>query len=128
MFAVLFFWIGRLTRGFDNDRKIVRRVIIADAFKLRKQLEFSDDLTPAGNPKSLIEHLDTLEPPPESVLLVGHEPYLSRLISLLTTGGADLAMDFKKGGLCKLEIEKLSYGRCARLAWLLTPKLMKLMA
>ena len=31
-------------------------------------------------------------------------------------------MDFKKGGLCKLETEKLSHDRCATLVWLLTPQ------
>jgi hypothetical protein len=53
---------------------------------------------------------------------------LSCLISLLTTGSMDLAMDFKKGGLCKLEAETLSADRCATFVWLLTPKQMRLMA
>jgi len=61
-------------------------------------------------------------------LLVGHEPYLSRLVSWLTTGQTDLMMDFKKGGLGKLETGKLSHDKCATLVWLLTPKQMKLMA
>jgi phosphohistidine phosphatase SixA len=82
---------------------------------------------PDGSFQNLIRELNESKPAPENVLLVGHEPYLSRLISLLTTGGTDLAMDFKKGGLCKLEAEKLSHDRCATLVWLLTPKQMKLM-
>jgi phosphohistidine phosphatase len=57
--------------------------------------------------------------------LVGHEPYLSQLISLLVSGREDIGIDFKKGGLCKLEAEKLRYGKCAQLIWLLTPKQMK---
>ena len=101
--------------------------IVAESLKLKKQLKFSDALVPDGGPKNLIRELNESKPAPENVLLVGHEPYLSRLISLLTTGGMDLAMDFKKGGLCKLEIEKLSHGRCATLVWLLTPRQMKLM-
>jgi phosphohistidine phosphatase SixA len=60
--------------------------------------------------------------------LVGHEPFLSRLISLLATGGPDLQMDFAKGGLAKLEVDILRTGKCAVLAWLLTPRQMKLMA
>jgi hypothetical protein len=52
---------------------------------------------------------------------------LSSLISLLTTGHTDLMMDFKKGGLCKLEAGKLSHDRCATLVWLFTPLQMKLM-
>jgi phosphohistidine phosphatase len=101
--------------------------IVAESLKLKKQLKFSDALAPDGSPKNLIRQLNESKPAPENVLLVGHEPYLSCLISLLTTGGMNLAMDFKKGGLCKLEAEKLSADRCATLVWLLTPRQMKLM-
>ncbi len=101
--------------------------IVAESLKLKKRLNFSDALAPDGSPKDLVRQLNELKPAPESVLLVGHEPYLSCLISLLTTGRMDLALDFKKGGLCKLETGKLSHDRCATLVWLLTPKQMKLM-
>jgi len=33
----------------------------------------------------------------------------------------------KKGGLCKLMIQRLRPGRCATLEWLLTPRQMGLM-
>ena len=57
------------------------------------------------------------------MLLVGHEPDLGRLISVLVTGKRGLAVAVKKGGLCKLEIGTLQYGRCATLQWLVPPKL-----
>ncbi len=101
--------------------------IIAEAFNARKKLEFSETLTPAGSPKRLIEFLLGLKPLPENVLLVGHEPYLSGLISLLVAGDARLWVTLKKGGLCKLNAESLKPGRCAVLEWLLTPGQMKLM-
>jgi len=59
--------------------------------------------------------LSHLQPPPESVLLVGHEPYLSGLISLLVSGDGSLAVVMKKGGLCKLSTDSLKHGRCAAL-------------
>ncbi len=102
--------------------------IVATSLNLKRRLALSDELTPDGDAKALIRQLNELAPPSVNILLVGHEPYLSDLISLLTTGRTDLMMDFKKGGLCKLEIETLSHGRCAALAWLLTPKQMKCMA
>ena len=103
--------------------------IVAGELKLRKRLEFSDELAPGGGSKALIQRLSGWEPAPENVLLVGHEPSLSRLISLLVSGDADAAaVEMKKGGLCKLEIVELDYGQCARLAWLLTPAQMELMA
>ena len=102
--------------------------IVAEAFKARKKLEFSDSLAPGGSPKKLMEFLDRLKPAPESVMLVGHEPYLSGLVSLLVSGDASFPVVMKKGGLCKLVIESLESGRCAELEWLLTPKQLALMA
>ena len=103
--------------------------IVAGEMKLKKRLEFSDELVPGGNFKTLMQALGELKPAPENVLLVGHEPHLSRLISLLVAGGADAAaVEMKKGGLCKLEVGELNHGRCAQLAWLLTPAQMELMA
>jgi len=46
---------------------------------------------------------------------------------LLVAGDASADIDLKKGGLAKLEIEKLKHSRCAKLEWLLTPKQMVLM-
>ena len=102
--------------------------IVAGELKLKKRIEFFDGLVPGGNSKALIYALNELRPEPENVLLVGHEPYLSRLISLLVSGEPDAAIEMKKGGLCKLEVGELRFGECARLAWLLTPSQMELMA
>jgi phosphohistidine phosphatase len=102
--------------------------IMAEAFKAHKRLELSDTLTPAGSLKRLIDLVNHLDPAPEDVLLVGHEPYLSELISLLVSGDAGLSVVMKKGGLCKLSVHALRHARCATLEWLLTPKQMALMA
>jgi phosphohistidine phosphatase len=101
--------------------------IIVESLILKKQPGFSDALTPDGNPKALIRQLNELKPVPENVLLVGHEPYLSQLIALLTAGETGMAIGLKKGGLGKLEVESLHDGRCATLVWLLTPQQMELM-
>ena len=101
--------------------------IIADSSPLKKQLASSDTLAPDGNPKALIRQLTELKPLPENILLVGHEPYLSQLIALLTAGETGVAIELKKGGLGKLEAEFLLYGRCAKLVWLLTPRQMELL-
>jgi phosphohistidine phosphatase len=101
---------------------------VAGTLKARKRVELADSLTPGGSTKKLVELLNRLQPAPESVLLVGHEPYLSGLISLLVSGKEGLTVTMKKGGLCKLSTESLQPGRCAALEWLLTPKQMALMA
>jgi len=101
--------------------------IVAEALKARKKLQFSDSLTPGASPRELIQFLKDLKPAAESALLVGHEPYLSSLTSLLVSGDSGFSVVMKKGGLCKLAVESLKNGRCASLEWLLTPKQMALM-
>jgi phosphohistidine phosphatase len=101
--------------------------IIAEALDARKKLEFANSLACGGDKKELVEYLRRLQPVPENVLLVGHEPYLSELVSLLVAGSESSCVMLKKGGLCKLVTESLKYRRCASLAWLLTPRQMALM-
>lgn len=102
--------------------------IVAAELRQKKRLQFSRHLQPRGDFKKLILDIRHAKPASKSVLLVGHEPDLSELISLLVTDEAGGGFALKKGGLAKLEVEKLRAGRCATLAWLLTPKLMKIMA
>ncbi len=90
------------------------------AAELDEEVTFTDFLLPDANPLELIREINRTKP--QSVLLVGHEPDLSRLISLLVSGGSEAAIELKKGGLCKLTTEKLAFRQCATLHWLLTPK------
>jgi len=92
--------------------------IVAD--ELDGDVTFTQFLEPESNPLALIGEIN--DEKPQRVLLVGHEPDLSRLISVLISGGADTTIELKKGGICKMTAEKLSFGQCATLNWLLTPK------
>jgi phosphohistidine phosphatase len=57
----------------------------------------------------------------EAIMLVGHNPSLSRYLSLLLTAGAsDRMTQLKKGSVARVELD--SHGR-AVLNWFLTPKL-----
>jgi phosphohistidine phosphatase len=101
--------------------------IVAKTLKCRKQLKYSDELTPGGDPKALIQQVTEWRPRPKNILLVGHEPYLSKLIAVLTAGNTSMEIDLKKGSLCKLEAEPLRYGKCATLICLLAPRHLALM-
>ncbi len=101
--------------------------IIAAKFEFKRHLSYLDELKPSADVKLLIQKIAKLTNIPRNLLLVGHEPDLSQLIALLVTGDLDSGFLLKKGGLAKLEIEKLRFGKCAKLAWLLTPAQMKLM-
>jgi phosphohistidine phosphatase len=90
------------------------------ASELDEEVTFTEFLEPGGNPLGLISQIN--DEKPQRVLLVGHEPDLSRLISLLISGATAAAIELKKGGLCKMSTDKLIFGQCATLNWLLTPK------
>ena len=98
--------------------------IVARGLRLQGRLEFSEQLAPAGDVEKLVSHLNALRPAPERVLLVGHEPYLSNLISLLCAGGPNLSLTLKKGGLCRMQVGQLHAARCAHLEWLIPPRLL----
>jgi phosphohistidine phosphatase len=85
-------------------------------------------LTPDGDPRQLLEELRSADHTPQNIMLVGHEPYLSRLCSTLLTGNPNLSVAMRKGGLCTLELDTLRFGRCAQLIWLLTPRQLRRLA
>ncbi len=95
---------------------------------LRKQLNLDkdhlltmDDLSPAGDLSRLIADINEKYGAVQNIALVGHEPGLSRLISVLLSGDPTLPITLKKGGICCLSVGTLEYGRCATLEWLLAP-------
>src|SRR5438552_566295 len=67
--------------------------IVTEAMELRKKLILTDHLAPGGSPKSLIEQINELGPRVKDVLLVGHEPYLSKFIALLAAGNTSASFD-----------------------------------
>jgi phosphohistidine phosphatase len=95
---------------------------------LRKELDLGkerlikvDDLTPGGDAARLMGDVAGKYGAFEHVALVGHEPGLSRLISMLLSGDPALPITLKKGGVCCLTVDKPHYGRCATLEWLMAP-------
>jgi len=101
--------------------------IVATVFKLKKVLRLSAALAPHAMLEKFVEEIKTRYPERTSILLVGHEPHLSRLISVLASGTPGMTISLKKGGLAKLTVAGLRAGRCASLDWLLTPKQIRAM-
>jgi phosphohistidine phosphatase len=93
-----------------------------------ESIQTTSALTPQVLPEEVVRVLQDKYSSCQNMLLVGHEPQLSALVSTLTSGNAGAGPLLKKGGLCKLNIEKLQAGRCAKLLWLLTPKQISNMA
>jgi len=98
--------------------------ITASVLGCKSKLRVSTYLAPGGDKRKLVQELHNTRPRPRRPLLVGHEPYLSELIAILLTGKAELPFELKKGGICKLEVDRLKFGRCAELHLLASPKFM----
>lgn len=56
------------------------------------------------------------------VVIVGHEPHLSGLVSWLLAGASASFVDLKKGAACLLEIEDAPAAGSAMLLWSVTPR------
>lgn len=95
--------------------------VTADILKIDK-VWTSPNLGANGNPSKLIDEINANCHDLKDILLVGHEPYLSKLVSILLTGDCSLRMELKKAALCKLSVDTLRLGHCASLDWLLTPQ------
>lgn len=94
--------------------------ILAEVFKMKKKIAFSESLIPMADPELLIS--EVMEKyPVDSIALVGHEPHLSTLIGLLATENTKLDITLKKGGVCYLSADNLHHEHRATLEWLLTP-------
>ena len=96
--------------------------ILLEQWSQELPLITTEALVPHAPGTKVLEELSEIEA--ESVLLVGHEPHLSRLVSLLISGGTDISVTMKKGSLCKLTspLGAPPYPGTATLEWLLAPK------
>lgn len=105
--------------------------IVATVFNRKNNIEDWDELKPEGNSIELYRKLSQRFKQVSSILIVGHEPFLSSLISnvisedkRLDTHGGHVVL--KKSGLAKVRITSSSDQKLhGELRWLLTPKHMK---
>ncbi len=68
--------------------------------------------------RDLLRHCESLD----SIIVVGHNPAMSRFLSLLVTGGAvDRSIEMKKGSVARVEYNS----KRSVLNWLITPKIVK---
>jgi phosphohistidine phosphatase len=96
--------------------------ILAKELKYKEELAYSDSLVPMGEPDVMIGEINEKYSVDE-LMLVGHEPSLSALAGVLLAGNAEIALNFKKGGVGCLAVDDLRYDRKAALEWLMTPKI-----
>lgn len=98
--------------------------IVAKTLKIEKKMQDWDELSPEGNRIDLYNKLSHLKQQ-SLVLVVGHEPYLSKMVSEIIFDGNDGGrIALKKSGLARIRIISSTPKFQGELRWLLTPKLL----
>jgi phosphohistidine phosphatase len=109
--------------------------IVNNIFKKRITIVICNDLKPESNflyfYSEILKYKDV-----SSILIIGHEPYLSNMISDIISNNNNNSMDksynenrinivLKKAGLSKINITSTVPKLKGELSWLLTPKILK---
>jgi phosphohistidine phosphatase len=98
--------------------------ILSESVKGRPSVVATDALAPGGTPASVIQEVGK-HARKGSLALVGHEPNIGELAARLI--GARAPIEFKKGAICRIDVETLPPARPGRIRWFLTPKMLRLL-
>lgn len=109
-------------------RSIQTAQVVAKTLRIKKAtIEEWDELKPEGKRAELYRKIGQFKEG-SSVMLVGHEPYLSTMISEIIFGNATGEILLKKAGLAKIALNSLQPRVKGELRWLLTPRQLKKLA
>jgi len=96
--------------------------VVAEELEEHPPIAVSDALAPAGSTASVIQEITRHVRKPR-LALVGHEPNLGELAAQLI--GARTPLEFKKGGICRIDFDMLPPKGGGLLRWFLTPKMLR---
>lgn len=95
--------------------------IIASAFDPRPSIITVDSLAPGGSYASLVDDLEK-HGRKTRIALAGHEPGIGELAARLI--GSRHSFEFKKGAVCRIDVEAIPPVGPGDLRWFLTPKVL----
>ena len=95
--------------------------ILASAFDPRPSIITIDSLAPGGSYASLVADLEK-HGRKTRIALVGHEPGIGELGARLI--GSRHSFEFKKGAVCRIDVDEIPPVGPGDLRWFLTPKAM----
>ena len=95
--------------------------IVASAFDPRPSIITIESLAPGGSYASLVADLEKLGRKTR-IALVGHEPGIGELGARLI--GSRHSFEFKKGAVCRIDVDEIPPVGPGDLRWFLTPKVM----
>jgi phosphohistidine phosphatase len=96
--------------------------IVAGGVSPRPSIVTVDSLSPDGGFAAIVADLEK-HARKTRIALVGHEPGIGELAARLI--GSRHAIEFKKGAVCRIDLETLPPSGPGALRWLLTPRIMR---
>lgn len=99
--------------------------IVQQSLRTREVLT-SEFLVPGADYSNLFSELSNQSEP--AILLVGHEPHLSAMISILASGSETSHIEIKKGSLACLAVQKPLQRGAGVLRWIIPVSLMDIAA
>lgn len=105
--------------------KETANIMAKHLLKKKKKITIWNELKPESNVIDIHKKLIKL-PPNAKILLVGHEPTLTNLISSIISHKCDVAINLKKGGFVSMNVNSSKSRIVGTLQSILTPKQLKL--
>jgi phosphohistidine phosphatase len=96
--------------------------ILAAALPSRPAVVNTDALAPGVSRGAIVDEL-ARHARHERIALVGHEPGVGELAARLV--GARKAMEFKKGSICRIDVQAFPPTGTGQLRWFLTPRMLR---
>jgi phosphohistidine phosphatase len=96
--------------------------VLAEATKSKPSVTQVDALAPAGSTAEAIQEIARLSKK-ASVAVVGHEPNMGELAARLI--GSKTPLEFKKGGVARIDFEVLPPKGAGHLRWFITPRMLR---
>jgi phosphohistidine phosphatase len=97
--------------------------VVAASLGRKDRIVTWDVLAPGGDPDTICREIGK-NPDLVSILLVGHEPLLSALVSRIISGEGNAAIAMTKGALAKIRDFSMTSHPAGELHWLVTVKQM----
>jgi phosphohistidine phosphatase len=96
--------------------------VVASVYDPRPHIVTAEALAPGGAFQALLAELEK-QARRTRLALVGHEPGIGELAARFA--GSRHPLEFKKGALCRIDVEALPPAGPGTLRWLLTPRIMR---
>jgi phosphohistidine phosphatase len=109
-----------LNRAMETSEILSQYLIVKE-----KKITLWDELKPESNVLDTHEKISTFSPD-SKILLVGHEPHLTNLISSIISPRGNVSINLKKGGFVAIRITNSKSKIEGSLRSVLTPKQLKL--